>query len=219
LRNALMLTILAHVAQKSNENSLTRSATGPELAALALYLLGGGARLVDTEDVAIQIHKIAPGRYSWRKYPEQINLELVRVALSDARKSESGSLVTGTGRGGWSLTAAGQRWAEANAQSLVGQNLTKHRAERSAGSIDERRWQRERARLMTTEAWRQWSAVHDATAITAEAAADVFRLDRYVVGRAREMQINRLRDMFADDDDLAAFVEAAAVIVLGKERQ
>jgi len=172
---------------------------------------------VDTEDVAIQIHKIAPGRFSWRKYPEQINLELVRVALSDARKSESGSLVTGTGREGWSLTAVGQRWAEAKAPSLVGQNLTKHRAERSAGSIDERRWQRERARLLTTEAWRLWSAAHDSESVTADAAADLFRLDRYVVGRAREIKINRLRDMFADDEELAPFVEVAAAIVLRRE--
>jgi|HubBroStandDraft_5_1064220.scaffolds.fasta_scaffold68653_2 hypothetical protein len=202
---------------RSEEYSLTRSATGPELAALALYVLGGGGRLVDTEDVAIQIHKIAPGRFSWRKYPDQINLELVRVALSDARKSESGSLVTGTGREGWSLTAAGQRWAEANAPRLVGQDLTKHRAERSAGSIDERRWQRERARMLATEAWRQWNAARDGSAITAEAAADLFRIDRYVGGRAREIKINRLREMFAGDDDLAPFVEAAAGIVLGKK--
>jgi hypothetical protein len=199
---------------ESREKPLTLQVTGPELVALALYVQGGGGRVVDTEDVAVFAHEIAPGRFSWRKYPDQINVELVRVALSDARKRENGSLVTGTGRSGWSLTAAGQRWAEANAPRLLGRDLTKHRAERSAGSVDERRWQRERVRILTTDAWRQWSAGHDASDITREAAHDLFRIDRYVVGRARELKVNRLREMFGDDDNLAPFVEAAASIVL-----
>jgi hypothetical protein len=199
---------------KSRENPLTPQATAPEVVALALYVLGGGGRVVDTEDVAVRAHELAPGRFSWRKYRDQINLELVRVALSDARKRENGGLVTGTGRSGWSLTAAGQRWAEANAPRLVGRDLTKQRAERSAGSIDERRWQRERLRMLTTDAWRQWSAGHDASAISREAAHDLFRIDRYSVGRARELKVNRLRQMFDDDEELAAFVEAAALVAL-----
>jgi hypothetical protein len=162
----------------------------------------------------MRAHEIAPGRFSWRKYPEQINLELVRVALSDARKPENGALVVGTGRTGWSLTDAGQRWAVASAPRLLGRDLTKQRAERSAGSIDERRWQRERLRLLTTDAWRQWNGTHNAGSITREAAHDLFRIDRYVVGRARELKVNRLRTMFADDRELAKFVEATASIAL-----
>lgn len=172
---------------------------------------------MDTEDVAKRVHEIAPGRFSWRKYPDQINLELVRVALSDARKGGNGSLVTGTGRTGWSLTAAGQRWAESGGAQLLGQDLTKPRAQRTAGSIDERRWQRERGRVMTSVAWQLWSTSHDVSAVTAEAAADLFRIDRYVVGRAREIKVNRLREMFGDDDDLASFVEAAASVVLRED--
>jgi hypothetical protein len=199
---------------KNRTKSLTRPVTGPELVALALYLLGGGRTVIDTEDVAVQVHQIAPGRFSWRKYTDQINLELVRVALSDARKRDYGSLVRGTGRSGWSLTVAGQRWAEDSAPRLLGSDLTKERAERSAGSIDERHWQHERLRVLTTDAWHQWSAEHDATAMTQQAANALFRIDRYVVGRVRELKVNRLRQMFADDKDLASFVEAAASIAL-----
>jgi hypothetical protein len=203
---------------ESRENNLTPQVKGPELVALALYVLGGGSQVVDTEDVAMRAHEIAPGRFSWRKYPDQINLELVRVALSDARKSENGTLVRGTGRSGWSLTPQGQRWAEANGPRLVGRDLTKRRAERSAGSIDERRWQRERMRMLTTDAWRQWSVAHDASAIEREAAHDLFRIDRYVVGRGRELKVNRLREMFSEDEELSPFIEAAASIVgKGKE--
>lgn len=186
--------------------------TSPQLVALALFLLDGARRPVDTEDVAIRVHQLGPGRFSWRKYPDQINLELVRVALSDARKPENGSLVVGTGKSGWSLTAAGQRWASANVGDLASQDLTKDRSERTAGSIDERRWQRERARIFSTAAWTEWNA--NGGPIGRTSAEDVFRIDRYVVGRSRELKINRVREMFGDDQELAPFLDAAAIVVL-----
>lgn len=190
--------------------------TQTQLVALALYVLGGAGTVVDTEDVAVQAHELAPGRFSWRKYPDQINLELVRVALNDARKKEAGELVNGTGRGGWSLTVAGRRWAEENLHRLEGADLRRQRQERTAGSIDERRWQRERVRVLTTDAWRQWNEAGDGAVITANAAADLYRVDRYVLGRAREMKVNRLRGMFADDTELAPFLDAAAMVLLSK---
>jgi hypothetical protein len=202
---------------QSREKPLTPQVTAPELVALALYVLGGGEKLVDTEDVAVKAHELAPGRFSWRKYPNQINLELVRVALSDGVKTKNGALVSGTGKSGWSLTAAGERWAESEAPRLLGRDLTKRRAERSAGSVDERRWQRERARMLSSEAWRQWDASQDAAAITRIAAHELFRIDRYVDERARELKVNRVRAMFADDEHLAPFVEAAANVALIEE--
>lgn len=198
---------------RSREKALT-DVTQMQLVSLALYLLGGAGTVVDTEDVAVRADQLAPGRFSWRKYPDQINLELVRVALNDARKKEAGGLVRGTGRGGWSLTVAGRRWAEENLHRVEGADLSRRRQQRTAGSIDERRWQRERLRVLTTEAWRQWSEKPDRSSITAEAAADLYRVDRYVLGRAREMKVNRLREMFADDPELALFLDAAATVLL-----
>lgn len=193
---------------------MTSQPTAPEVVALALFVLGGATGVVDTEDVAIQVHAIAPRRFSWRKYPDQINLELVRVALSDARKRENGALVSGKGKSGWSLTPAGQRWCEARADALLSRDLTKTRAERRAGSIDERRWQRERARVVTSPAWAEWQA---GSSITRDAAHDLFRIDRYVVGRARELKVNRLREMFAGDQEISPFIEAVATTALGEE--
>ncbi len=197
---------------------MTSQVTAADLVILALYQLGGGGTVVDTEDVAMRAHELGPGRFSWRKYPDQVNLEIVRVMLSNAHKSDNGNLVTGTGRSGWSLTDAGQRWAEANVGRLAGQDLSKPRSERSAGSIDERRWQRERRRMLTTDAWRQWNEADDASRVTLQAACEVFRIDRYVVGRSRELKINRIRELFADDDELSRFVEAAASVVQREER-
>jgi len=96
---------------KRHEKILTRQLTQREIVTLAVYLLGGDQHAVDTEDAAIKTHELAPGRFAWRKYPEQINLELVRVYLSDAKKPEKGDLLVGSGRTGWSLTKAGLNWA------------------------------------------------------------------------------------------------------------
>ncbi len=172
---------------------------------------------MDTEDVAMQVHRIAPGRFSWRKYPDQVNLELIRVALSDAAKPSNGPLVAGRGRTGWSLTARGQRWAEQNARDLLGRGSLGQGVARRAGSVDEGRRQRERARAIASEAWSEWSPGRNPRAITREAAAEVFRIDRYVVGRSREMKVNRLREMFQDDEELAPFLCAAAEAALEEE--
>ena len=52
-----------------------------KIVVLAAYLAGGAQRLVDTEDIAIKANDLAPGRFSWRKYPDQINIESVRKRL------------------------------------------------------------------------------------------------------------------------------------------
>ena len=71
-----------------------------QIVVLALYFLDGHSKRVDTEDVAIKSHELAPLRFAWAKYPEQVNLELIRVALSDAKKPEKGRLIVGSGRRG-----------------------------------------------------------------------------------------------------------------------
>src|SRR5262249_29068086 len=82
--------------KKMPEKRLT-SPSQAEIVTLAVYRLGGAQRAIDTEDAAVEAHRIAPGRFSWKKYPDQINLELIRVFLSDAKKNK---LVVGSGRTG-----------------------------------------------------------------------------------------------------------------------
>src|SRR5262245_15242818 len=82
-----------------------------ELLTVAVYLAGGEAREVDTEDVAVTVNEIAPGRCCWRKYPEQINIEIVRAFLSDAKKKKDGAYLSGSGSTGWLLTQSGFQFA------------------------------------------------------------------------------------------------------------
>jgi len=186
------------------KNSLTQI-THAELVTWAVYLLGGDQRRIDTEDVAVRAFQLAPGRFSWRKYPDQINLELVRVYLSDAKKPEHGGLLTGSGRTGWSLTRKGLVWLRSARSRLqaLGKSEPNRRQSR-AGSIDSSRRDREYKRILALPAWARWSA-GDEKVVLAE-AREVFRLDSYSTFSVREAKLTRLRAMFVDDEELSSFL-------------
>jgi hypothetical protein len=100
-----------------------------ELVVYALYLLGGDTGRVHTEDVALKCFELFPAAFSWVKYPQYPDKDIVRVALTDARKEQYGALVdgrTGQKRGlsaktlrepvddGWALTSHGIEWIQDN---------------------------------------------------------------------------------------------------------
>lgn len=58
-----------------------------DIVTLGVYALGGATQAVDTEDVAHKANELAPGRFTWRKYKDQINIETVRKRLWDAAAS------------------------------------------------------------------------------------------------------------------------------------
>jgi hypothetical protein len=104
-----------------------------ELVVFALGLLGGSTERLHTEDVAIKCHQLFPDSFSWTKYPHLPDKDIVRVALTDARKEKYGALVEGRAgqRGGqpaktkrakvqdgWKLTPEGIGWFRANQEAL-----------------------------------------------------------------------------------------------------
>lgn len=179
-----------------------------ELVTIALLDCGGSAAAIDTEDVAVRVNEIAPGRFTWRKHKDQINLELVRVTLSDAKKEKNRALITGDGSSGWSLTPAGLDWANANVSEVLNQNHAKDRSERRGGSIDEARWRRECTRVKQSSAWHRWGTGDPA--LTESEAKEVFRIDDYTSDRSALVKINRLKDLFSEDQDLLRFINGAA---------
>ncbi len=80
------------------------------LVTIALGNLDGHETPVDSEDVAVHVNQLAPGKFTWRKYPEYIDLQVVNQSLLDARRKRNGSLVTGSNSKGWMLSAAGMEW-------------------------------------------------------------------------------------------------------------
>jgi len=176
-----------------------------EIVTLAVYLLGGDTQYVDTEDVAVKANEIAPGRFTWRKYSDQINIENVRAFLSDAKKDKNGGFLRGAGKDGWLLTESGAAFAKAGVASLENVDLSRERL-----SAKDRTWlQHERTRMLGSEAFAKFSSgMMDA--ITTQEAESFFRLDAYVTGNAREDKIVRALNAFGSDPELGPAVKTLA---------
>lgn len=202
--------------RKHKEKALTDKFTHPQVVTLGVYRLGGADRFIDTEDVAQEVARLAPGRFSWRRYPDQINLELIRVYLSDAKKPGHGALLRGTGRRGWTLTTTGLAWARRAAGSLGAELLGRNPANAQGGSVATARQDRELKRLQNTIAWDKWSS-SARKEITASEAGEVFRIDSYSVGEMRDLKIERVCKMFLNDPATSAFLRFMAEQVVVKE--
>ena len=115
-----------------------------EIVVYALYLLGGATTRQHTEDIALKCFEVLPTAFSWVKYSQFPDKDIVRVALTDAHKEKYGVLVegrTGQSRGqyrsrnqrpstdGWILTDAGFKWVEENLPRLeqIGEVTRDHR--------------------------------------------------------------------------------------------
>jgi hypothetical protein len=182
-----------------------KSLANHEVITLAVYLLGGETRRVDTEDIAVKANELAPGRFVWKKYPDQINLELIRVYLSDAKKADKGRYLAGSGNTGWMLSQRGLEFARAHAPSLGGEDLS-----RPVVDAKTRHWiRRERTRLLADDAHDRFIR-EGAESVTRQQAEAFFRLDAYVTGEARKTKLLRIVNAFGNDPDLGATVRALA---------
>lgn len=180
-----------------------RALANIEIVTLAVYVLGGEARYVDTEDVAFKANELAPGRFTWVKYPEQINIHTVKTYLWDAKSDRRGSLLLGSEKDGWMLSANGLELARSRVDALKGVKAT-----RKKPTAAEQRWRsNERVRMLSSDAYRKLKTA-GTDAVTAEEAESFFRLNAYVVGQARERKITRILNMFGDDADLGPAVQA-----------
>jgi hypothetical protein len=194
----------------------TKSSTGKALAnheivVLATYLAGGKSMYTDTEDIAFKANEIAPGRFTWRKYREQINIETVRKRLWDAAKSEKGGYLIGSERDGWLLTQTGLKFCKKHLGLLTvsTDSSTRH-------SKREQTWiSRERARMLAEAAYQKFAAgkIRKVTSVEAER---FFRVDDYVIGAARETKIKRSIAAFAADPLLGEATKRVAELVRSK---
>lgn len=187
------------------------SLTRPEAVTLALFALGGADTAADTEDIAVRVAEVAPGMFAWRKYPDLIDKELVRVALSDARLKKHW-VVGSHDRGGWLLTPAGHEVARGNEALLEGAKEVRR------SGRDERQLERERVRLLTSPALARIREGGDLDDITIDEADEFFRINVYVEGQARERKIARVENQFGDDPDLGAAVRILAALARTREK-
>lgn len=195
-------------SERGTANVRAIAISKPELVTLALGELGAGERPVDTEDVAVKAHELAPTAFAWRRFPEHINLELVRVALVDASRPKPVPLAQGKGRGGWLLTDQGVTWYAANKDRLLA--ALKRPTESGAVKVKQPETQhreRERIRVARTDAWRHWVADDP---VTSQQASAVFRVDQYTSPHNRLTKVRGMRLLFEGDQELESFLEEMA---------
>jgi hypothetical protein len=180
------------------------SVSKPELVTIALSELGGAQRPVDTEEIAVKAHELAPTAFSWRLFPELINLELVRVALVDASRPRSGSTVRGKGRGGWMLTDGGVAWILEHGSRVLGAlGQSPSLGTSPVKQPETQHHERERIRLMRTAAWRKWV---DGLSVSAMEAAQVFRVDQYTTTNNKLAKTRTLIQLFSHDSVIDSFL-------------
>lgn len=188
----------------------------PHVVVLALAELGGAERWVDTEDIAVRARALAPSAFSWRKYPDQIDLDGVRVALHDAAKARYGGLVRGSVRSGWSLTPAGVEWAKSDGLAIRGRlspAMVPRRRDDQRSETKKRALERGRVKRLT--AWRLWQA---GRRIAPRQAAAVFRVDSETPARDVHLKVQRMMEILGDDPDVGGFVRQMAALTTGERR-
>jgi len=182
--------------------AMTRELANHEVVTLAVYLLGGDRQPVDTEDVAKKADEIAPGRFAWRRYKDQIN-------LSDAKKKAKGEYLIGSGNSGWSLSEAGLAFAREHADAV--KTLEAAEPRKNVGQ-DRMRQQRERARLLATEAYAKIASGRTGD-LTRRDAESFFRIDSYVQGEARRRRVATIANAHGDDPELGPVIEQLAEMI------
>ena len=179
-----------------------------ELVTLAVYLLGGSAQHVDLEDIAVKASELAPGRFSWVKYPEQINLRAVQKRLYDAVNEEKAGYLVGSDKQGWMLTERGVGFSEHALMRLDPSLLTRQ----PAGQLQLRRFRVERQRMLASDAYAKFRSACAET-IDIEEAQAFFRIDDYVSWPARERKVLRTLNLFGSDPELGELVHFLATKV------
>lgn len=182
-----------------------------DVVVIAAYLLGADSKRIDTEDIAVKAHELAPGMFTWKKYKDQIDRELIYKHLWDLTKADkSGEYVVGAKNDGWMLTVAGTDFARKAVASLKGvpPAVKKKKEEPWVG--------RERARMLAEAAYAKFADGKQGE-ITLIDAEKFFRLDDYVIGDARERKMRQAENAFHDDPDLGPVVAIASQLLRSKK--
>lgn len=179
-----------------------------KIVVLAAFLAGADRKLADTEDIAMKANELAPGRFTWRKYQDQINIEAVRKRLHDAAKESNGGLISGTERDGWLLTSSGLAFCREHQDVLKnGLSFTPRLSQK------EKTWQsRERARMSSEVAFLKWRA-GDIGTVSKQEAERFFAIDDYIKGEARTKRIERVRQVFRGESELETAIDAISKLV------
>ena len=203
---------MSYISQKT----LTKAPRQLDVVLLAVHLLGGGRKSVDTEDVAVKCHELAPGLFSWQKYHDQINLELVRVVLSNAKKRLYGQLLSGSGREGWRLSPRGIDWIASEGDELLREGFAPIVVSDSVLGLLMQYARARKSRIFSSAAWKSSS---EQKTISLRDARSLFRIDEYATNKILDNKVVRLRSQFEDDEQIRPFIREATELILGNKEE
>jgi hypothetical protein len=187
--------------------------TNVDVVISAAYKLNAQFNYIHTEDIAIIANEIAPGRFSWEKYKENIDLENVRKRLFDARNDEGGGYVKGNNKDGWLLTLVGVEYAEKLSKQL--KNVDLSRIKISGEEKRQSEWaKREKLRILSSDVFKKYQ-IGGAESISKREAENLFKIDEYITGQSRTRKVDRLAKIFSGDVELAEVISILAIKVLG----
>ena len=174
-----------------------------ELAVLAMHVLDGGDIALDIEDIAMKCEEISPGTFAWRKYKDQINLELVGFAVRDAKKEKYGSFVTGTHAKGWRLTPAGVKLGKKlleTSDSLDSIQISPARD----NSLQTKRLNTETNRVLQSQAYLEWKSKKEPSK---KAIAQLLKINTYSSEELINIKLSRLEKLRGVDLEIDAFLD------------
>jgi hypothetical protein len=189
-----LLNFLKRGEALNNNNTFSNN----DIIIIAVYLLDGHKKYVDMEDIAIKANEIAPGRFAWRKYPEQINLKKIEIRLCESRNIEKGGYILGTIKKGWMLSEKGLQYAKERIKELKNIDLSRAPMNKREMILHHR----EKERMLASMAYEKVIS-NESDHITPKEAEDFFRVDDYVTGAARREKLARIKNTFGDDLELS----------------
>jgi hypothetical protein len=119
-----------------------------KIVTIAVYNLGGSVKPVELEDIAIEAYKMAPQRFSWKKYPDRIDLRIVHYSVQTAVKPDSGFL-NGNSKFGYMVTKVGLEWIASIEENEI---FTKTSRKFSTSDLTDK----EKLRLQRTHAYEKF---------------------------------------------------------------
>jgi uncharacterized protein YutD len=176
--------------------------TNIEIVTMAVFLLGGDAKKIDTEDIAVKSNDLAPGRFTWKKYPNQINIDNVKKRLSDAKNKIGYDYLVGDFKTGWKLSPKGIKLVNEKLRFIDKSKLTI-----SPNHQKDTAWiKNEKIRIMSCNGFKKYANKNNFKILKTE-IQEIFRIDEYIVGNSRKNKIMRIYNMFVNDPDIGLAIK------------
>lgn len=181
---------------------MKNSFSNVEIVTFSVYLLGGISEYIDTEDVAVKANELAPGRFTWKKYKDQINIYNVRKGLWDGRDPKKCGYILGSHDKGWMLSKKGLAFCKFKIKDLYETDLRETPIHHK-----ELNWMKhEKTRMLSSTAFQKASSDR-ADEITKSELEEFFRVDDYIIGDARERKLTRIINIFDEDPELSSIIK------------